>query len=194
MKRSSPSKKRAPSRRLGKAKPFLSDIWPQERDFLMRPDRLRYVRKLVKTQGCVFCEAARSSKPSFEKLLLWRSDKTMVLMNKYPYNTGHLLILPLRHEGDLRRLEDLEYMEVCLVLRRSSEILLSAYECAGLNIGLNHGAVAGAGLPDHLHWHIVPRWNGDTNFFPLIAETKVIPETLEQSYYKLRPLFDSLDL
>lgn len=203
MKRSKPRRKTAKTMAVkknvkrSKASPSLSkvslaDIWPQERDFLMRPDRLRYVRQLIKADGCVFCRAAESAKPSFEGLLLWRSDTTMVLMNKYPYNTGHLLILPRRHEGDLRRLSDAEYQDISLMVRKASSILLEAYECAGLNIGMNHGAVAGAGIPDHLHWHIVPRWHGDTNFFPLIAETKVLPETLEQSYYKLKPLFDTL--
>ncbi len=113
-------------------------------------------------------------------------------MNKYPYNTGHLLILPKRHTGSLPDLKQDENRELADLVKTSTEILLKELNCQGLNLGLNHGAVAGAGIPDHLHWHIIPRWAGDTNFFPLIAETKVLPETLEQTYNRLRPHFEDI--
>lgn len=117
----------------------------------------------------------------------------MVILNKYPYNTGHLLILPVKHAGDLTKISPKKNQAIFELLRQSSIILKKAYNCPGFNAGLNHGAVAGAGIPEHLHWHIVPRWFGDTNFFPLIAETKVLPETLEQSYSRLRQYFERLD-
>jgi ATP adenylyltransferase len=170
-----------------------ANIWPQERDFFERPDRLRYVRQVIKHENCVFCEAQKRG-TNFESLILWMSPHTVVIMNKYPYNTGHLLVLPHRHLGDFQELEDGEYTEMMKVLRLSTDIVRKAYSCAGFNIGLNHGKIAGAGLPEHLHWHIIPRWHGDTNFFPLIAETKVLPETIEQSYYILKPNFDKLVL
>lgn len=162
--------------------------WPQPRQFMERPNRYQYVRKLIKTDRCVFCIAAEAE-ISAESLVLARSSHALVVMNKFPYNTGHLLIMPQRHCGEIWQLTDEETEEIARWLRYSAKALNDAYQCTGLNIGLNHGAVAGAGIPEHLHWHIVPRWFGDTNFFPLIAETKVLPETLEQSFAKLLPYF-----
>jgi ATP adenylyltransferase len=112
-----------------------------------------------------------------------------VVMNKYPYNTGHLLIIPLKHVGNLWELEDSTNAALADWLKRSTAILKLVTGCQGFNLGLNQGAVAGAGIPDHLHWHVIPRWGGDTNFFPLIAETKVLPETLEQTYSRLQAHF-----
>lgn len=173
----------------GKSKaqrPELSDIWPQERDFMARPERFRYVRKLIKTEGCVFCNAIEMG-VNDESLILWKNQYAMIMMNKYPYNSGHLLVLPTRHCGNLLDLKENEYLEIQKQIRRALKAVNECFECTGSNIGLNHGKVAGAGIPDHLHWHIVPRWNGDTNFFPLIAETKVLIETLEQTYARLSP-------
>jgi ATP adenylyltransferase len=166
----------------------LHDRWPQERDFMERPDRWRYVRKIVPHAGCVFCEAAKAG-PQKESLCLWVDEHVMVVLNKYPYNTGHMMVLPTRHCGDLLELSDVEYMALSKAVRKVMSILKKEYEPTGFNVGMNHGAVAGAGIPDHLHWHVVPRWFGDTNFFPLIAETKVLPETLEQTYQRLRGYF-----
>jgi ATP adenylyltransferase len=111
-------------------------------------------------------------------------------MNKYPYNTGHLLVLPIAHQGDLTELADEVSSRMAKWLKLCVKLLRAELNCQGFNLGLNHGAVAGAGIPDHLHWHVIPRWSGDTNFFPLIAETKVLPETLEQTYNRLKPVFD----
>jgi len=156
---------------------------------MARPDRYKYVRKLIKTTQCVFCEA-REQGLSAESLVLARDEFTMVVLNKFPYNNGHLMVLPTRHCGDLLELSESEYTALQRTLRRSIKAVLECYGCPGLNVGLNHGAVAGAGIPEHLHWHVIPRWLGDTNFFPLIAETKVLAETLEQSYQKLKPFFE----
>ena len=164
-------------------------VWPQERDFFERPERYRYVRKLIKTEGCVFCEASKA-KLSPDSLVLAQDDDVMVVMNKYPYNTGHLLILPRQHIGNIWDLSEKTNARLAYWLKSAGRILTKELGCQGLNMGMNHGAVAGAGIPEHLHWHIVPRWGGDTNFFPLIAETKVLPETLQQTYTRLRPHFD----
>lgn len=164
------------------------EIWPLERDVLFRPDRLKYVRKLIVPEGCVFCSAA-GSEVGFERLLVYKSQLSMVVMNKYPYNPGHLLVLPLRHCGDLLNLSDEEYRDLQDVVRRSFAALQKAFNPGGINLGLNHGAVAGAGIPDHLHYHLIPRWSGDLNFFPLIAETKAIPASLEDSYNRLLEAF-----
>lgn len=166
----------------------LRDIWPQERDFMQRPDRLKYVRKLVRPKGCVFCSAAKKG-VGFDSLVLFKNKSVMVMLNKYPYNNGHLLVLPVRHCGDLGKLKPAEHLKVSEAVRLTAMALQEVYGCAGLNIGLNHGSVAGAGIPEHLHWHVIPRWAGDTNFFPLIAETKVHAETLEQTFNRLLPFF-----
>ena len=155
---------------------------------MARPERYKYVRQLVKSEGCVFCTALKKDL-GVESLVLSKNDKAMVMLNKYPYNSGHLLVLPTRHVGNLLELKDDEYLEVQHQLRRSAKAVVECYQCTGFNLGLNHGKVAGAGIPDHLHWHVVPRWTGDTNFFPLIAETKVLIETLNQTYDRLKNFF-----
>ena len=106
---------------------------------------------------------------------------------------GHLLVMPRKHKGDLLDLSDEEYFELTGLLRSSLSVLKSSYEAQGFNIGLNHGDVAGAGIPAHLHWHILPRWFGDTNFFPVVCETKVLPETLKQTYQRLQKGFLKLN-
>lgn len=159
-------------------------IWPMERDVLFRPDRLKYVRKLVKPEGCVFCTATQEAM-SLETLCVYKSEYSMVVLNKYPYNSGHVLVLPLRHCGDLLTLADAEFMDLQNTVKLVMRALNDLYQPGGINVGLNHGAVAGAGIPEHLHYHVIPRWAGDLNFFPLIAETKVLVESLEQTYDKL---------
>lgn len=186
-------KERLQTRSKKLADPFLSaslaqNIWPQERDYMTRPDRYKYVRKLIKTKGCVFCEALQKGVSS-ESLVLYRDAQSMVMLNKYPYNSGHLLVLPARHCGQLLDLSEDEYFAVQRQLRRAAQAVIECYDCEGFNMGLNHGKVAGAGIPDHLHWHVIPRWYGDTNFFPVIAETKVLVQTLEQSYDRLKTFF-----
>ncbi len=159
---------------------------------MSRPERFKYVRKLLVPDGCVFCRA-RDLGVGFEGLNLFMSKSSMVMLNKYPYNNGHLLVLPQRHVASLLDLSEAEAAELQVLLRRAQSILQQVYNCSGFNIGINQGAVAGAGIPDHLHWHIVPRWAGDTNFFPIIAETKVQAESLEQCYERLLPYFRGID-
>lgn len=168
----------------------LSDVWPQERDIMERPHRWKYVRKMIPAKGCVFCSSVEKG-PTPESLIVGETKNVAIVLNKFPYNTGHLMVIPKKHTGDLIALPLELHLEVMTQLKNAVAILKKEYNCAGFNVGLNLGAVAGAGLPEHLHWHVVPRWAGDTNFFPLIAETKVLPETLEQTYKRLRPLFKS---
>jgi ATP adenylyltransferase len=164
------------------------DIWPMERDVLFRPDRFKYVRKLIKPEGCVFCNAAKNP-ASFETLCVYKSKHSMVVLNKFPYNSGHLLVIPLKHEGDLMTLSKEAHYDLHDTLRMAMSSLQDVYQPGGMNVGLNHGAVAGAGIPEHIHYHVVPRWAGDLNFFPLIAETKVVVESLEQTYDRLLGYF-----
>ncbi|KYG61546.1 HIT family hydrolase [Bdellovibrio bacteriovorus] len=179
--------KKSPVRRsLGEGGKFQigKNIWPLERDVLVRPDRMKYVRKLIKPEGCVFCRAAKEV-PSVDTLCVYKTEHSMVVLNKFPYNSGHVLVLPLKHCGDLLKLTEAEFNDLQHTIRKVMKALMDVYEPGGINLGLNHGAVAGAGIPEHLHYHVIPRWAGDVNFFPLIAETKVLVESLEQTYEKL---------
>ena len=137
--------------------------------------------------GCVFC-----SVPNREpERVLARGPVTYVVLNKYPYNPGHLLIVPLRHVGDLEELTDDEAVELQSMIRRSVHALRDEASPHGFNVGLNLGAGAGAGIPSHLHWHVVPRWNGDTNFMSVVGETRVLPELLAETASRLAPRFDA---
>ena len=164
------------------------EIWPSEHDVLFRPDRLKYVRKLIRTEGCVFCTAANSG-PSLETLCFFKSKHSMAVLNKYPYNSGHVLVLPQGHCGDILSLSSEQFHDLNDLVREVVKALQSLYEPGGLNLGLNLGAVAGAGIPGHLHYHVIPRWTGDLNFLPLIAESKVVVENLEVSFDRLLRYF-----
>lgn len=170
---------------------LLSCVWPNERDVIESPHRLKYVRKLVKPENCVFCEAGKNWKDP-QRLVLFKSPRLMILLNKYPYNSGHLLLAPCRHLAEYDKLSDKDLWKLHILIKYSIKILKKVYTPQGFNMGVNLGNVAGAGIPGHLHYHLVPRWGGDTNFFPLIAETKLVVETGEQSYNKLKPHFDKL--
>lgn len=183
-----PVAKKAKANKSGAFIQLSQEKWPLERDVLFRPDRLKYVRKLIKNEGCVFCRAAQETL-SFETLCVYQSDYSMIVLNKFPYNSGHVLILPKRHCGHLLDLHDKEFEDLNKTLRLAMKALEQVYNPGGMNIGLNHGAVAGAGIPDHLHYHLIPRWSGDLNFFPLVAETKVVVESLEASFDRLLAYF-----
>jgi len=162
-------------------------------DILWAPWRMKYVRyeALKREEGCFLCRAARAEKLE-EQLVLYRGRDGLVVMNKYPYNTGHLLVAPLRHVPSLEDLEEEELCKLFSLVKRCLKLLRAALNPDGFNIGVNLGRVAGAGLEDHVHVHIVPRWNGDTNFMPIIADTKVIPEALKDTYRALMKHADLL--
>jgi ATP adenylyltransferase len=164
--------------------------WPLEHDVLFRPDRFSYVRKLVKAEGCVFCTAA-SKKPTYKTLCVYQSKHSMVVINKFPYNSGHMLVMPKRHTGDILDLSQAEFEDLQNLIRTTVRAINDLYQPAGFNLGLNHGAVAGAGIPEHLHYHLIPRWAGDLNFFPLIAKTKVVIENLELTFKRMLEYFKS---
>jgi ATP adenylyltransferase len=134
---------------------------------------------------CVFCALAKSGAPSEENLVVWRGELTFVVMNAYPYASGHVLVLPLRHVGPLADLTDKESAELWWATERSLAAIEKAYDPDGLNMGANLGVAAGAGLPGHLHLHALPRWSGDTNFMTSVADTRVMPETLPLSWKRL---------
>jgi ATP adenylyltransferase len=139
-------------------------------------------------EGCVFCSLWQFGDPDGERIL-HRGELSFVTLAKYPYNPGHLLILPVRHTGDVVDLTADEGAELHRLLQMSVHALGAASAPHGFNVGLNLGRVAGAGIPDHLHWHVVPRWGGDTNFMPVIGQTRVLPQLLSETYERLAPFF-----
>ena len=152
------------------------------------PWRLAFI-KSPKPDTCFLCDAVHGDDDR-GSLLLCRTDLSICIMNRYPYNNGHLMVAPNRHEGDLGRLTGDELADMALLLQRSVAALRETVGPHGFNIGANLGKVAGAGVPDHLHLHIVPRWDGDTNFMPVTGDTKVVPQALDDLYDQLRPKFD----
>lgn len=162
---------------------------------LWSPWRSQYIQTFgtdAENDECFLCAAGRLPAESEQRLVVARGKTCCVVMNKYPYNSGHLLVAPYRHIGEMELLTPDELTEMMLLLRHSSEVLREIYSPHGMNIGANLGRAAGAGVPGHLHFHLVPRWNGDTNFMPVFADIKVIPEALETSYDKLKTIFDGL--
>jgi ATP adenylyltransferase len=157
-------------------------------DHLFRPWRMRYVSAPDAGDGCFICAAVASADPAAHHLLARRAH-TLVILNAYPYNTGHLMVAPLRHVGDLADLEPAEQAEAMAVVIETLGALRAEYTPDGFNIGVNLGRVAGAGLPGHVHIHVVPRWNGDSNFMPVLGDAKVLPEALEETYRRLAPRF-----
>jgi len=144
-----------------------------------------------KQPGCIFCLATAAADRR-ERLVLAHRP-ALVMLNKFPYANAHLLVAPLRHAADLATLPRDEFQTLVGVLQQAAAILADALHPDGMNIGMNLGVAGGAGVADHLHWHIVPRWSGDTNFMPMLAEVRVIPEHLEATYDRLRPLFAPLE-
>lgn len=140
--------------------------------------------------ACFLCaKPAEPPERDRANLVLYRGERAYVLLNLYPYNAGHLMVAPYGHLGDLPALPAPEAAEVWALTRQAVAVLTTAYRPQGFNVGLNLGTAAGAGVPGHLHVHVVPRWHGDTNFMPVVGHVKVLPETLEQTYDRLRPLF-----
>ncbi len=155
------------------------------------PWRSQYLRDFEQTHrpdgdGSVFSQIADAPERDEEHLVLWRGDGLFVVMNLYPYNNGHLLLVPYRPVTDYEALTTAEQTELAALIGRAMGWLRLALRPDGFNVGMNQGAASGAGIPDHLHLHIVPRWRGDTNFMPVTADVRVVPEALRETYRKLR--------
>jgi ATP adenylyltransferase len=157
---------------------------------LWAPWRMEYILGEDKAPGCIFCPASGENLP--ERLVLFSGSLTRIMMNKYPYINGHLLVSPIRHVPGLEDLTPAEMLDLLVKVRESLAILGRVMHPDGFNVGLNLGVVAGAGVESHLHFHIVPRWNGDTNFIPVFADVRVIPEHFRQTYERLAPHFQAL--
>jgi len=153
-------------------------------DQLWAPWRLAYVaapRRPAVDEGCFICQGLAEQNDR-HNLIVWRTSHSVVVLNRFPYNNGHLLISPRAHKGRLADLDPAELLETMQTMNRMVAVLDDLMHPDGYNIGLNLGKAAGAGLPGHLHWHVVPRWNGDTNFMPILSDTKVIVQSLETLY------------
>lgn len=157
----------------------------KDMDKLWAPWRVKYVTKIIgKTRGCVFCRMLKA-KNDKKNLIFARSTKSFAVLNLYPYNNGHILLLPSRHVADLSQLREEEILDLFRLLNYAKSLLHKALKPAGYNIGINLGRIAGAGFPGHLHIHVVPRWKGDVNFMPVLAGTKVISQSLATLHQKL---------
>ena len=157
---------------------------------IFAPWRIRYIMS-PKHEGCIFCDFPKENRDE-ERLIVYRGEKCFVMMNNYPYNPGHVMVAPYRHVGSLEELDESEALEIMKLSQRAVKVIRETMDPDGFNLGINLGKVAGAGIEDHIHLHIVPRWNGDTNFMPVIADVKIIPEAVEETYKKLRSGFEKL--
>ncbi len=156
---------------------------------LWSPWRATYLSDGSKSGGCFLCQKPAEESDE-ENLVLYRGGLAYVVMNLYPYNSGHLLIAPYAHINDLGQADPDVASELMVLTQRCVRASAAVYRPDGFNVGMNLGAAAGAGEPGHLHVHVVPRWAGDTSFMPVLADTKTLPETLAQTYARLKPAFD----
>ena len=157
-------------------------------DYLWSPWRYQYVTQATPAEGCVFCIKMQQANDE-ENYILYRGLSNYVLLNLYPYTSGHLMIAPYAHIGELSLADDATWMEMTSLARKAEQALRHAYRPEGINLGMNLGKSAGAGIADHIHMHVLPRWHADSNFMTVIGETRILPEALEDTYRKLKPLF-----
>jgi ATP adenylyltransferase len=157
---------------------------------LWAPWRMEFIRA-EKPAGCIFClfPAEQGEEVDHRNLIVHRSARSFTILNRFPYNNGHVMVVPRAHVSRLEDLRADDFADLQEELRRAVAVVRGAYAPEGMNVGMNLGKVAGAGIEDHLHWHVVPRWNGDTNFMPVLSDTKVMIEHLDQSWTRIRDGF-----
>jgi len=162
-------------------------------DYLWSPWRYRYIRSNADGEllrdGCIFCLAPEAEDPR-AALVVGRASLCYVILNLFPYTSGHLMVVPYRHGSMLADLDAETTSEMMELAKRAQTALVDVYRPDGFNIGINNGSAAGAGIAEHLHMHVVPRWTGDANFMTIVGETRVLPEDLADTYDRLRPYFD----
>jgi ATP adenylyltransferase len=158
--------------------------------YLWAPWRLQYI-KAPRTEKCIFCDFPRDGRDR-EHGILARGMRAFAILNAFPYNSGHLMVVPNRHVADPGDLENAEMLELFRLTTAAMQAIGETYHPEGFNVGLNIGRAAGAGIADHLHIHVVPRWIGDTNFMPVLGEVKVLPEDLTETYDRLAPALQSI--
>lgn len=157
-------------------------------EHIWTPWRYHYITNVDRTPGCVFCNLLTEGDDR-TNLILFRGKHNFIVLNLYPYTSGHLMVIPFQHEASLARCDEETTNEMMQLAKRTEEILQQEYHPEGFNLGWNLGRAAGAGVKEHLHLHIVPRWQGDANFMTSIAETRVLPEDLTQTYERLIKYF-----
>jgi len=158
---------------------------------LWAPWRMVYLRgDNPKMEGCLFCQKIQAE--DGQEHILYRGVRCFVVLNRFPYNNGHLMVVPYVHVASLADLDDATALEMMQLARQALRILGAAQSPDGFNIGVNEGSAGGAGVADHVHMHIVPRWGGDANYITVIGDTRVVPESLDDTYARLRPYFDAL--
>lgn len=161
-------------------------------NYIWSPWRMEYIENHGKEQGCVFCRAL-SLTDGPENLIVYRGEHAFVILNRYPYTSGHVMVVPNRHEPDLERLKPPERAEMMELTSRSTAVLRKVYQTLAFNVGMNIGEAAGAGVKEHVHIHVVPRWVGDTNFMSTLGSTRVLPETLEDTWQRIGEGFSKAD-
>jgi len=154
-------------------------------DYLWTPWRYRYIADAKKDEGCVFCEAL-AAKDDAKTLIVFRGRKNFIILNRYPYTSGHVIVVPYFHSADFAACDAETAAEMMALAQRSQAALEKTYHPQGYNLGMNLGKAAGAGVTHHLHMHVLPRWSGDSNFMTVVGETRVEPEALDTTYEKLR--------
>jgi len=162
-------------------------------DYLWTPWRYRYVTETGEKDRCIFCAAAQASDDK-EALVVYRARRNFVILNRYPYTIGHLMVVPYEHVPDLERLAEETLTELILLARDCEKHLSALYHPDGLNLGMNIGRSAGAGVADHFHLHALPRWTGDANFMSVVSETRVLPEDLATTWERMNAAFRERDL
>ncbi len=160
-------------------------------EHLWAPWRIKYILS-EKGGDCIFC-VKPSRREDRKRLILCRNPHSILMMNLFPYNSGHLMVAPIKHTGNLEALTSEELSDLSDLLQKAVSLLRRAIEPQGFNIGMNIGQIAGAGVTDHLHFHVVPRWSGDVNFMPIVSETTVVPEALDKTYDKLSSVLKEMD-
>lgn len=158
-------------------------------DYLWTPWRMKYIQERHTYDGCIFCLAAQANNDE-ENFIFYRGKHVYMILNCFPYTSGHVMCVPYAHEGRLQDLTQATRSEMMDVVSKGVEVLQLVYQPDGFNVGLNLGELAGAGIAEHLHTHIVPRWSGDTNFMSSLANTRVLPETLPQAYDRIKKAWD----
>ncbi|MET1125200.1 MAG: HIT domain-containing protein [Archaeoglobaceae archaeon] len=159
---------------------------------IFAPWRIRYILA-PKPKGCIFCDYPKQDRDR-ENLILYRGKKTFIIMNRNPYNPGHVMVCPYRHVPTTEELDDDELLESMKLVNLSMKLIRNVMNPDGFNVGINIGKVAGAGIAEHLHIHVVPRWEGDTSFMPVLADVQIVPEALEETYDKLKKEVERLAL
>jgi ATP adenylyltransferase len=157
-------------------------------DRLWNPWRYQYVTKENQPQGCIFCDLPKEQNDE-ATLIIHRARFNYVILNRYPYTTGHLMVVPFQHTDSLQGIDDAAAQEMFDLVRVADQKLREVYRPKGMNLGMNLGEAAGAGIAEHIHMHVLPRWIGDANFLTVIGETRILPEELSETYRKLKAVF-----